>query len=253
LGTGFFFSISLALIENGMAQHFFYYPETIDRLLQTSEEESKHIARVLRLQPGDHANFTDGRGTLVLARLIDAHPKRCMFEVLETSLIPKVKPYLHIAVAPTKNISRIEWFIEKATEMGIDEISPVLCDHSERTKINRERLEKIAIAALKQSQQVHLPRVNELIKLDKLVSAVHENQTQKLMAYLSDEATPLLKNIYQPGDNALILIGPEGDFSSNEISDAISKGFQPISLGENRLRTETAALAACHTFVLMNQ
>lgn len=235
-----------------MALHFFYYPKAIDRALQTSEEESKHIARVLRMQPGDHANFTDGRGALVEARLIDAHPKRCMFEVVEQTIIPKTKPRLHIAVAPTKNISRIEWFIEKATEMGIDEISPVFCNHSERTKINRERLEKIAIAALKQSQQVHLPKVNELIKLNKLMDEAPAG-AQKMIAYLSDDPFALLKNEYQPGNDALILIGPEGDFSSAEISAGLSQGFQPISLGENRLRTETAALVACHTFVLMNQ
>ncbi len=235
-----------------MALHFFYYPQTVDRILQTSEEESKHIARVLRMLPGDSANFTDGRGVLVLARLIDAHPKRCMFEVLEQTINPKTKPRLHIAVAPTKNIARIEWFIEKATEMGIDAISPILCNHSERTKINRERLEKITIAALKQSQQVHLPKINELIKLDKLIADVPAG-AQRLIAYLSDDPSPLLKNEYQPGNNALILIGPEGDFSPDEISSALGQGFQPISLGENRLRTETAALVACHTFVLMNQ
>jgi 16S rRNA (uracil1498-N3)-methyltransferase len=205
------------------------------------------------MEPGDKATFTDGLGNACVCELIDNHPKRCVFNILAKENLPHVRDYhLHLAVAPTKNISRFEWFLEKATEIGIDEITPIICDHSERVKVNIERLERVLIAAMKQSQQVWLPQLNEPVDFSDFVhdaSAKHLNY----IAWVSKAHQTLLKSHYQPGKDATILIGPEGDFSKNEIDLALSNDFIPISLGENRLRTETAAIVACHTVVLLNQ
>ncbi len=231
--------------------HFFYLSDINANIIQTSEEESKHISRVLRLGIGNKVVFTDGKGNLYSCVLIDNHPKRCMFEVRNKEIIPKRKHHLHIAIAPTKNISRLEWFLEKATELGIDEITPIRCAHSERTAIKPERLRKILVSALKQSQQAWIPNLNDLTSFSDLI--IKDHKVQKCIAYVSSDYMPLLKEYYIKGNDVLILIGPEGDFSEGEIKSALQYGFKPISLGKNRLRTETAALIACHTIVLLNQ
>ncbi len=231
--------------------HFFFLSDINANIFQTNEEESKHISRVLRLTVGDDVVFTNGKGNLYNCVLIDNHPKRCLFEVRHEDVIPKRKYYLHIAVAPTKNISRLEWFLEKATEMGIDEITPIKCAYSERTAIKPERLRKILVSALKQSQQAWIPKLNDLTSFSELIKKEHN--VKKCIAYVSNDHNLLLKEYYKMGNDVLILIGPEGDFSDEETKSALRYGFKPISLGENRLRTETAAVVACHTVVLLNQ
>lgn len=222
-------------------------------MFTVSQEESRHISRVLRMAPGDLAACSDGTGNLFTCELTDNHPKHCCFRILKKESFPKPRNYhLHLAVAPTKNISRFEWFLEKATEIGIDEITPLICDHSERLNIKSERLKKITIAALKQSQQVWLPLVNEAVSFQDIIG-MRDTSHLNYIAWVSPDHQKLLKDDYQKGRDTLVLIGPEGDFSTSEINLALNNGFKPISLGDNRLRTETAALVACHTVIMLNQ
>jgi len=230
--------------------HIFYQPVIDSEFIQVDEEESKHIVRVLRIKKGENVRFTNGIGWQFQCTMLDDHPKRCLFHVHDKRFFQQDGPHIHIAVAPTKNIARFEWFIEKAVEIGIGEITPMLCDHSERNKLNAERLEKIAISAMKQSSRKWLPKINEVISFDDFLS--HNHPAKKAVAYVSEHHTQLLQNHYQKGEDALILIGPEGDFSNSEIEKALKKDFFPVSLGESRLRTETAALVACQTIVFIN-
>ncbi len=233
--------------------HWFFVSGEPHEDIITTPEESRHISKVLRMTPGDHARFTNGQGYLYHCELLDNHPKHCRFRILEEENVYKSRQYhLHLAVAPTKNISRFEWFLEKATEIGINEITPLICDHSERITIKTERLQKILQAAIKQSQQVWLPRLNEPVKFNQFV-VEYKKEMLKYIAWVSDAHDTLLKDHYQKDRDVTILIGPEGDFSKSEIDLALSKNFSPISLGKNRLRTETAALVACHSIVLLNQ
>ncbi len=234
--------------------NWFFKNDISNGVFDADPEESKHIARVLRMSVGDKSVFINGKGGLYTCVLQEANPKKCRFTVLEKEFIPKTKKYnLHLLVAPTKNISRFEWFIEKAVEIGIDEITPVQCEHSERIRIKKDRLEKIIISAMKQSRQVWMPRLNELVELNTFLDNDSYQQCQKFIAYVSKDHENLLKQRYVKGNNTIILIGPEGDFSTSEIKRATQQNYEPISLGENRLRTETAALVACNTIVLLNQ
>ncbi|NCA84287.1 MAG: 16S rRNA (uracil(1498)-N(3))-methyltransferase [Clostridia bacterium] len=233
--------------------HWFYLTEIAGEHFTTDAEESRHISRVLRLLPDERVIFTDGNGQRFTCKLVDNNPRACHFEVIEKQFI-KAPPHRrnHLAVAPTKNIARFEWFLEKATEIGIGNITPLQCRHSERIRINPERLHKILVAAIKQSQQTWLPVLNELTPFDEFVNS-QKDAAQKLIAYVSDQPHRLLYDAAEPGKEIVVLIGPEGDFSNNEITLALHQRFEPISLGENRLRTETAALVACHTLALKNQ
>ncbi len=208
-----------------------------------SEEESKHCVRVLRKKVGDEIFITNGEGLLITAKITDAHQKQCAFEITNSEETIKIAPPLHIAIAPTKNIDRLEFFLEKATEIGISEITPILCFHSERKNIKLDRLNKIIVSACKQSKNFHFPKLNDLTP----VSDIFQNsENQKLIAHCVENQKTELKsiNVNKP---TLILIGPEGDFSHEEIDSALKNGFQPISLGKSRLRTETAGIVACTT------
>jgi 16S rRNA (uracil1498-N3)-methyltransferase len=229
-----------------------FFAENIESDIYTlSEEESKHCIRVLRMTEGDEIFLTDGRGTLCRCRISEAHPKRCTATVAERIKDYERHPfYLHVAIAPTKNSARLEWFVEKAVEMGVDEITPIVCDHSERVVVKQERLQKIAISAMKQSLKAFLPRVNEATPLAHLVDSAFNGQ--RFIAYCDGDMRTPLRDRYKTGDNALILIGPEGDFSPAEVTTALDAGFQPVTLGPCRLRTETAAVAAVAFFNLMN-
>lgn len=229
----------------------FYTPDiSVDPELP--EEEAGHCIRVLRLTEGDEILLTDGQGTFYKAAISRAHPKHCEVTVRESWRQPSLWNFcLHIAVAPTKNMDRMEWFAEKATEIGIDEITCLNCRFSERKEVKPARLEKILISAMKQSQKATLPRLNGMTDFKKFVMQPFDGR--KFIAHCEEGEKPLLKHIYHPGENALILIGPEGDFSSEEIELARSNGFEAISLGESRLRTETAALVACHTIHVLNE
>ncbi len=229
----------------------FYTPNIPSLVFQLDETESKHAVRVLRLTNGDSIQLIDGKGNFHNAKIKDAHPKRCQVEIIETHAeFGKRNHYLHMAVAPTKNIDRFEWFLEKATEIGIDEITPILCEHSERKMIKHERLEKVIISAMKQSLKAYLPKLNPLTPIKDILSA--EFDGNKCVAHCYEKDKRQLKNEATNSNSNLILIGPEGDFSESEIETALQNKFIPVSLGESRLRTETAAVVACHTVNLMN-
>lgn len=221
----------------------FFHPDPLAELV-LNEEESLHATKVLRLKEGDTISILDGKGKRYEAEITKANAKKCGFKIIETFSQEKTQNYsLHVAVAPTKSIDRIEWFVEKAIEVGIDEISFLLCDRSERKNINIERIEKIALSALKQSMNLYLPKINELESFSKFVSAKRDETG--FIAHLEEGERKSFKKEIAAQEKILILIGPEGDFSEDEIKLAISNGFIPVSLGESRLRTETAALAAC--------
>jgi len=233
--------------------HLFYTPQITSDTYTLEEEESKHAIRVLRLAPGDFIYLLDGVGGFYKARICDASAKGCTVKIVETHKeYGKRSFYLHIAIAPTKNIARIEWFLEKATELGIDEITALKCEHSERIMIKPERLHKITVSAIKQSVKAYLPRLNEMEKFKPFIKQPFTGQ--KFIAHcISSASKPHLKNCYTKGQNALILIGPEGDFTPEEVELATQNGFREISLGPSRLRTETAGLAACHVINILNE
>jgi len=231
--------------------NLFYTPDIDNAFYTLNEEESLHCLRVLRLSIGDEIWLTNGKGILYKAKIINDNKKKCMVEVVEVLKDHGKRNYsLHIAIAPTKNIDRIEWFLEKATEIGIDEITPLICEHSERRSVNMERLNRVIAAAMKQSLKAYHPVLHDEKKFDTFIS--ENNHCTRFIAHCGIE-TVKLKEAYQKGENAIILIGPEGDFSVREIEVAIEKGYAPINLGNNRYRTETAALVACHTIYLMNE
>lgn len=222
-----------------------------DLLHQLSDVESAHI-KVMRLKPGDKVQITDGLGNFADAVIEDANPKKSTVMLTAVTAEP-VKPFrLTIAVAPTKNIARYEWFIEKATEIGIDEIIPLYCDHSERERLRVDRLEKVAVSAMKQSIKPRLPKIHEPVSFNDLM--LNQNLPESLfIAWIDDNVTLHLKDAYTSGKDVLVLIGPEGDFSKSEVASAKDRGFVPVSLGKSRLRTETAALSACMIVNLMNE
>ncbi len=231
--------------------YLFYTPDiATSRFL--SEEESGHCVRVLRYQRGDMILLTDGKGYTYNARITNPNPRHCEFEIVSCEQQKKSHSFdMHIAVAPTKNIERMEWLVEKCTEIGVDTITPLLCRYSERKQIRLDRLEKIILSAAKQSLTPYLPTLNPLTDYDSFVHAATEDT--KFIAHCYEQDKRQLKDLIECGKSCLVLIGPEGDFSEGEVEDALSLGFKPVALGNSRLRTETAAIVACHTAVLMNQ
>ncbi len=231
--------------------HVFYTPD-IALTPELPEEEAGHCLRVLRLTIGDEVMLTDGKGSFYKAVISAASGKRCQVKVTEN--IPQEKGWngwLHIAMAPTKNMDRTEWFAEKATEIGFDELTFLNCRYSERKVIKNERIEKILVSAVKQSLKATMPVLNGMTDFRAFIAGEHPGQ--KFIAHCYEGEKPLLKDVLRPEEDALVLIGPEGDFSEEEVARAIEAGFQPISLGKSRLRTETAALVAVHTLNLLNQ
>ncbi len=232
--------------------NLFYVPGLTGKIIQLNTEESRHCIKVLRLRKGDHVQLLNGIGSQFEAMIIDPNAKSCILEVLTKEEKPSKWDYfLTIAIAPTKNMDRFEWFAEKSTEIGIDQIIPLICKHSERRALKSDRIEKILISAMKQSGQVYLPVFKQSITFMDLVSQPFDGD--KLIAHCGYGEKRELKDTITPGKNVLILIGPEGDFDSEEINFAVTMGFVPISLGKTRLRTETAGLVACHTVCLVNQ
>lgn len=230
----------------------FYLPDAQIGTISFPEEESKHIVKVLRMKEGDSFCVTDGNGSLYDAELIDAHPKRAMANLSNQRSGYDIRDFkVSIAIAPTKLNERTEWFLEKATEIGIDEVKLFSSYHSERRVANVDRFKKIVISAMKQSVKSKMPIVEDMVSFDKLVKQNYEGQ--KFIAWIDDDVKDQLCDLYKKGENALVLIGPEGDFSKEEVALAKEYGFIPVSLGEARLRTETAAVVACHTIQLINQ
>lgn len=231
--------------------HVFYTPE-IAVNPELPEEEAAHCLRVLRLTIGDEVMLTDGKGLFYKAVISAATGKRCQVKVVESiEQEPFWNGHLHLAMAPTKNMDRIEWFAEKATEIGFNELSFLNCRFSERKVIKTERIEKIVVSAVKQSLKAYKPVVNEMMDFSRFMEK--DFSGQKFIAHCYEGEKPLLKDVLVPGQDALVLIGPEGDFSMEEVQKAEAAGFRAISLGKSRLRTETAALVAVHTMNLFNQ
>jgi len=231
--------------------HLFYTPD-IEHSDLLPAEEAAHALRVLRLKIGDELMLTDGTGCFYHAEITAADNKHCQYKVLETKPQPALwKGHLHLALAPTKNMDRMEWLAEKATEIGFDELSFLNCRYSERKVIKLERIEKIVISAVKQSLKARVPLLHELTDFEKFVRQPFGGQ--KFIAHCYPGEKPLLKNCLHSEEDALVLIGPEGDFSEEEVKLAEANGFQPISLGASRLRTETAALVSVHLMNLSHQ
>ena len=212
---------------------------------QLSEDESKHAVRVLRLATGDAVALLDGRGGRYQAAIAEANSKRCQLRITRHETSPPRPYFTHVAVAPTKNLDRMEWFVEKAVEVGVERISFLRCVRSERRELKLERLEKIAVSALKQSGQAWLPQLDELMDFSAFVAAVTPETT--FIAHLEKGERTALAQVAGAGPGCCVLIGPEGDFTPQEITLALARGIRPVTLGDSRLRTETAALAAVFT------
>ena len=223
-----------------------------DQQIIFEKVESRHITKVLRYNEGDALHITNGKGYLFTAELVSVTPKQCIAIIKEHKLTPTLPYRLHMAVAPTKNNDRFEWFLEKATEIGVHKITPVFCDHSERRVIKPERYEKIIESAMKQSLKTYKPILAPKASFSEFMKRSQGINTVKCITHCQDSPRVSLKSIVQPGQDILILIGPEGDFSYKEIELATSNNFNEISLGQSRLRTETAAVVACAQVSLCN-
>ncbi len=232
--------------------HLFYTPDIRTHVYTLSEEESKHCIKVLRMQEGDAVYLVDGRGGFYETQIIDAHPKKCVVEVLDVKLNFGQRNYrLHMAISPLKFSDRFEWFLEKATEIGIDEITPIITKRSEKKELKLERANKIVESAMKQSIKAYHPQLHASIGLNEFLEKDHSHTVNAIAHCLEDDKKKIF-DIKSEQANYLILIGPEGDFSVEEIEQAKNKGFVPISFGKERLRTETAAITACVLYASMH-
>lgn len=232
--------------------HLFYTPNlNTEQAFGLSDEEAAHCVKVLRMREGDELMLTDGAGGLYLAELLQASARNCLCMVKSKLPAYDHRDFgIHIAMSPTKNNARTEWFVEKAVEMGVDEISFIKTKYSERTVIKTERMEKVAVSAMKQSFKSFLPKINPLTEFKTLIDAVKEEK--RFMATCHGEERVKLREGYQRGESVIVLIGPEGDFSQQEAAYAREHGFLTLTLGEARLRTETAALYALQGIHFIN-
>lgn len=233
----------------------FYNPNIskLEKEVTFDKEESRHIVKVLRMKDGDTFKITNGKGSFFSAEIISANPKGCLVKILSEEFQQPLPYQLHLAVAPTKLNDRYEWFLEKATEIGISEITPIICDHSERKTIKPERYEKILQSAMKQSLKAYLPVLNEAVSYKDFINSEKNSEGLKCIAHCEETDKKSLKSVLKQNQKITILIGPEGDFSSEEIELAEQAGFIPVTLGESRLRTETAAVVACHSVAFVNE
>ena len=242
--------------------NLFYAPD-IAQTLSLPEEESQHCVKVLRMKAGDRIHIIDGVGGLYEAQITEAHPKRTQVEILNVQTEYGRRPFrLHLAVAPTKNIDRFEWFVEKATEIGFDELTPLCCRYSERKIIKPERIEKILVSAAKQSLKAYVPRLNPMTTFKDFVAqysplvlgGVPEGGggSQLFIAHCYDQPKQHLLHVCPPASDVVVMVGPEGDFSEEEVELALRNSFQAITLGDSRLRTETAGVVACHLVTVAN-
>lgn len=215
------------------------------------KEESKHIIKVMRKKGGDILHVTNGLGSLFQTEIIVGSDTKCKVHIISVEKAEPSKYHLHLAVAPTKMNDRYEWFLEKATEMGISEITPIICDHSERKFVKTDRFDKIIQSAMKQSLHYYLPKLNEPISFKDFLKIKRDGFT--LIAHCEETDKKSLKDILKPNEDVTMLIGPEGDFSEKEIQLALENNYIPVSLGNTRLRTETAAIVACHSVVFVNE
>ena len=231
-----------------------FYNPNINEATETfsfDKEESKHIIKVLRKKDTDILFVTNGEGFLFKTEITLASDNKCTVKILSYEKIEPSKFKLHLAVAPTKMNDRYEWFLEKATEIGIHEITPIICDRSERKVVNLERFDKILLSAMKQCNQLYLPKLNEAISFKEFIK--RKNDGLQLIAHCEETDKKTLKSVLKPNEDVTLLIGPEGDFSEKEIALALENNYIPVSLGNTRLRTETAAVVACHSVVFFNE
>ncbi len=232
----------------------FYANQIKDSIATFDEIETRHCIQVLRKRPGDEVFFTDGQGFHYQGTILKTGKKEFTATITSRTKVEKLPaPNIHIAIAPTKNMDRFEWFLEKATEFGISEITPLLCSNSERKHLRPDRLEKILLSAMKQSLQAHLPKLHQMISFaDFLALSGTDGNKQRFIAHCQSATLPHLRDNYGIGQDVIVTIGPEGDFSEEEIGLALQEGFQAVSLGPSRLRTETAGIAAVHLLNLKN-
>lgn len=225
----------------------FYEPDILSNGGILNEEESRHCIKVLRHKSGDLIHIINGKGTRVSATITDASPKACQIKIDSQEFEEPKKPGCHIAIAPTKSIDRFEWFLEKSTEIGIDKITPLLCHQSERKQIKIPRLERVLTAATKQCLRLWKPELSELTGFHKFIETVHPEKFKFIAHCAENERKELVAELKKNtnAEDILVLIGPEGDFSAEEIERALDSGFIPVVMGENRLRTETAGIVAC--------
>ncbi len=231
-----------------------FHNPNIDETTETfsfDKEESKHIIKVLRKKDSDTLFVTNGSGCLFETEITLASDSKCTVKVISFEKKPASKFHLHLAVAPTKMNDRYEWFLEKATEIGINEITPIICDRSERKVIKNDRFDKIILTAMKQSNGLYLPKLNEAVTFKEFLK--RKNDGSLLIAHCEETDKKTLKLVLKPNESVTMLIGPEGDFSEKEIALATENKYVPVSLGYTRLRTETAAIVACHSIVFFNE
>lgn len=231
-----------------------FYNRNINETTKTlsfDKEESKHIIKVLRKKDTDILFVTNGLGILFKTEITLASDNKCTVQILSFEKAATPKFHLHLAVAPTKMNDRFEWFLEKATEIGVHEITPIICDRSERKVVNIERFDKILLTAMKQSNVLFLPKLNQALTFKEFIN--HENKGLQLIAHCVETDKKTLKSVLKPNENVTLLIGPEGDFSEKEIELALKNNYLSVSLGNTRLRTETAAIVACHSIVFVNE
>jgi 16S rRNA (uracil1498-N3)-methyltransferase len=226
----------------------FYVPHISGGLFSLEKDESRHLLKVLRKQVGDEVVVTDGRGGRYQCKILIGDLKKCQLEVLSKDLIPEPTPRLSIAIAPTKSMDRLEWFVEKATEIGVHAIHPVRCKNSERTTLKIDRLNRVAVAAMKQSIRFRVPAIHQLVTFNELLESRFEDD--KFLAHLGPEARPLSASLDKQKDT-LIMVGPEGDFTEDELRLAQKADFRQVTLGQSRLRTETAGVVAATAFNLL--
>ncbi len=246
----FLFSIFLFVkFDAHMKLPLFYIPAVMpgENTVTLDEPTSKHIVQVLRMQRGRQLQLTDGKGNLFAVEITDENRKKCVMKILSAKFLPAPAQKITIAISPVKNNSRFEWFLEKATEIGVAEIVPLTCERTEKQQLKVERLQNILISAMLQSQQVWLPELKQPVKFEHyLHTAVDKNDTQKFIAHCEEEGDKkMLSTVIKTGSaQQIILIGPEGDFTGEEIALALASGFVPVALGNTRLRTETAGIVA---------
>ena len=232
--------------------NIFYSTEIEENKIILGQEESHHCTRVLRLPEDSIVGVIDGKGNHFVCRLAEKGGKSCVLEIEKKEFFEPDPWYIHIAIAPTKKSDRIEWFIEKSTELGIREITLLQCERSERKTVNMERLARIMISALKQSHNMYLPLVQPVTKYTPFIES-HKSSLNKFIAHISENITDELVNVAFPANKYILLIGPEGDFTESEVDLAINYGFRPVSLGKSRLRTETAGIAGLQTLLFINR
>jgi 16S rRNA (uracil1498-N3)-methyltransferase len=243
----------IPIFEKSIEMQIFYAPGIYGDTWTLDEKESKHCIRVLRMRRDTPVRLIDGKGNMFEGVIAVADPKRCTISINRvTDNFEKRNYNLHIAISPLKNPERLEWFIEKSVEIGIDEITPLICKNTEKQTIKAERINNIIISAMKQSLKAKLTVLNEPVAFKEFISRA--DQSQKMIAHcVPGTEKNSIADVYRKGKDALILIGPEGDFSEEEIRSALSSGFMPVHLGSSRLRTETAGVAACHSVYFLNQ